>query len=255
MALIMLNNFPGGTMRRIDGIIFAFAGLTILAAGCASQDVIVQKQTEMEARLEFLIQNNKSTSRQISEISAELKDIKDREQSNAAKMQQLEATLKETRVAASGNTPGNRPALPQTSVAKIELINSDTASKSKSDAASAAYMKAFGLYSADQYGMAIDSFNAFLEAFPSTAYAANAQYWLGECYYSQSDLPKAIEAFRKVVDKYPKGKKTPDAMLKIGYTLIAMKEPEKAREILTTLSEKFPESPAAGKARERLKGL
>jgi tol-pal system protein YbgF len=242
-------------MRRIDGIIFFFAGLTFLAAGCANQDVIVQKQTEMEARLEYLIQSNKSTSRQIDEISGELKDIKDREQSNTAKMQQLEAAVKETRVAVAGNVHENKAALPQTSVAKIELINRDTVSKGQSDAASAAYMKAFGLYSANQYGMAIVSFNSFLQAFPATAYAANAQYWLGECYYSQSDLPKALEAFRKVVDKYPKGKKTPDAMLKIGYTLIAMKEPGKAREILTNLSERFPESPAANKARERLKGL
>ena len=116
-------------------------------------------------------------------------------------------------------------------------------------------MNAFGLYSANKYGMAIDSFQSFLQKYPSTDFASNAQYWLGECYYTKSDLPNALDSFNKVVELYPKGKKVPDALLKIGYTLLAMNEPQKARNALASLIERFPDSPAADKGREKLKSF
>ena len=152
------------------------------------------------------------------------------------------------RTAGQGN-----PAAPQKpAVTKIELINTDARTRGKTDSSSAAYMKAFGLYSANKYPEAIEAFTDFLRKYPDAEYAVNAQYWIGECYYSRSDLPKALESFRTVIAKYPYGKKVPDAMLKTGYTLSAMKETEKARSVFESLIVKFPESTAAAKARERL---
>jgi tol-pal system protein YbgF len=256
MALIVLNNFPGGVMRRRDCIISVFPVLVLLTAGCAGQDVIVQKQTEMGARIEYLIQRNNAAEKRINELSNELKDMQDRIKTDSAAARQSDSSAKEPGDAVEAVAREKKPVVsPTESVTKIELINRDAASKGRNDKASAAYLKAFGLYSANKYAMAIDAFNSFLHSYPATEYAVNAQYWLGECYYSQSDLPKALDAFNEVVERYPNGKKVPDALLKIGYTLFAMKDQEKARAVLTALTEKFPDSPAAAKARERLNSL
>jgi len=242
-------------MSRREGIIGIFTGIIFLAAGCANQDVIVQKQTEMEARLEYLIQSNNAATKQINDLSNELKDIRDRQQVSSTTPPRLESANVDSRISAVKDSPEKKTVAPLSSVAKIELINRDASSKGQSDEASAAYMKAFGLYSANKYEMAIDSFNSFLHKYPSTEYAINAQYWLGECYYTKSDLPNALDSFNKVVELYPNGKKVPDALLKIGYTLWAMKEPQKARNALVSLIGRFPDSPAADKAREKLKSF
>ena len=116
----------------------------------------------------------------------------------------------------------------------------------------AEYLKSFGLYSANNFSAAIESFESFLKNNPQSDYAANALYWIGECHYTLSDLPKAKEAFLKVAESYPKSSKTPDALLKLGYTLSAMKEKEKAMVIFERIITSYPSSPAAIKARERL---
>lgn len=242
-------------MSRREGIISLFAGIIFLTAGCANQDVIVKKQTEMEARLEYLIQSNNTTTRQINELSNQLKDIRERQQVSSTNPPRPEPANVESGISGSKDSPGQKTVAPLPPVAKIELINRDTSLKGQSDEASAAYLKAFGLYSANKNEMAIDSFHSFLQKYPSTEFAINAQYWLGECYYTKSDLPNALDSFNKVVDLYPKGKKVPDALLKIGYTLLAMNEPQKARNALTSLIERFPDSPAADKAREKLKSF
>ena len=255
MALIVLNNFHGGIMNRRQGIICIFTSVIFLTAGCVNQDVIVQKQTEMEARLEYLVQSNNAATKRINDLSNELNDIKDRQQVSSTTPPRPEPANMDSGISSIKESPEQKTVAPPDSVAKIELINRDASSKVQSDEASAAYMKAFGLYSANQYGQAIDSFNSFLLKYPSTEYAGNAQYWLGECYYTKSDLPHALDSFNKVVELYPKGKKVPDALLKIGYTLLAMKEPQKARNALASLIERFPDSPSADKAREKLKSF
>jgi tol-pal system protein YbgF len=136
---------------------------------------------------------------------------------------------------------------------KVEIVNQPSPVKAARDAGPPAeYIKSFGLYSANNFTAAIESFESFLANNPQSDYAANAVYWIGECHYSLSDLPKAQEAFSKVAENYPKSSKAPDALLKLGYTLSAMKEKEKAAGIFERIITSFPSSPAAIKARERL---
>jgi tol-pal system protein YbgF len=245
----IISKFSGGMMRLRNGFI---AGIILMVSGCASQDVIVQKQSEMEARLEYLAQDNKSLATQVAGLSVELRELKELNQNNVAAIQDLKESIRKTAGREASISSYNPPALPQLPEAKIELINDDAKAGQKSDTASALYMKAFGLYSANNYPAAIKAFNDFLEKHSDNEFAVNAQYWIGECYYSQSDFHRSLEAFRKVMEKYPKGKKAPDALLKIGYTLLALKEPAQARAALALLVEKFPDSQAAAKARDKL---
>ena len=113
-------------------------------------------------------------------------------------------------------------------------------------------MKAFGLFSANNYPAAISAFEDHLRKYPRGEYAGNAQYWIGECHYTQHDYRAALDAFNLVVKNYPQGAKVPDALLKIGFTFISLNEPDKARATLESLIAKYPRTPAAAKAQERL---
>jgi tol-pal system protein YbgF len=136
---------------------------------------------------------------------------------------------------------------------KVEIVNQPNPAKiSRETGPPAEYLKAFGLYSANNFPAAIEAFEAFLKDNAQSDYAANAQYWIGECHYTLSDLPRAKEAFLKVAETYPKSTKTPDALLKLGYTLSVLKEKEKATEVFEKIITSYPSSPAAIKARERL---
>lgn len=239
-------------MRLKNGI---FAGILLLAAGCANQDIIVQKQTEMESRIEYLAQGNKVLTAQVTALANEMSELKDQVRNHSTALQNMsEPSRKTANEAKDLAVQGEQSASQKPAVTRIELINADARTRGKTDSSSTAYMKAFGLYSANKYPEAIEAFTDFLKKYPDSEYAVNAQYWIGECFYSRSDLPKALESFTSVVEKYPGGKKVPDALLKTGYTLSAMKETEKARSVFKSLVAKYPESTAAAKAREKLAG-
>jgi len=222
--------------------------------GCASQDAILTKQSELEYRVESLAKANNLSNVQISMLFNELKDLQNEVKANSAAIRELRDTVADLRAAVGSMRARQTAAPPEDSNRKIELINKDepAPSKNRAGVGSEAYMKAFGLYSADKYEEAIESFNAFIKAYPDSEYAVNAQYWIGECHYTRSNLPQALEAFKKVISGYPGGSKVPDAMLKAGYTLYALKQNDSAAAMLQNLVSSYPESPAAAKARERL---
>ncbi len=113
-------------------------------------------------------------------------------------------------------------------------------------------MKAFGLFSGNNYEAAATSFASFIKTHPASDYTANAHYWLGECFVALKRYPQAIEAFRTVVSSFPGGKKAPEAMLKIGLTHELAGDSSRAHAAFQEVVEKFPASDAATKARELL---
>ena len=136
---------------------------------------------------------------------------------------------------------------------KIEVVNPvSTAKPGRESGPPADYLKAFGLYSANNCAAAVLSFEEFITANPGSEYAANALFWVGECHVAQSAFQKAKEAFSRLVGSYPSSPKAADAQLKLGYTLESMNEKERALEAFENLITLYPSSPAAVKARERL---
>lgn len=225
----------------------------ISLSGCAANDLMVKRQAESEAKIEFLIQSSKKAEQRYNELAAllqvqdgriqstadEIKLLKDEQRGLQASDDELKATV------ASLVHPVRTP--------KVEIVNQPSQVKEANESGPPTeYIKSFGLYSTNNFSAAIVSFESFLRNNPQSDYAANAVYWIGECHYTLSDLPKAKEAFLKVSENYPKSAKVPDALLKLGYTLSAMKEKKKATGIFERIIKSFPSSNAAIKARERL---
>jgi tol-pal system protein YbgF len=217
-------------------------------AGCASQDLMVKRQTEAEAKIEHLIQADKKSTQRMNELSGQIQTLDDQARAYAVQIKHIQSSIRELRV--SQTELAGRAI--QSPTPKIEVFNQDATPKSKDSGPPAEYVKAFGLYSSNNFAAAIDAFQAFLRQAPKSDYAANAVYWTGECHYSLNDLPKSLVSFQTVVDSYPGSAKTPDALLKLGYTQAAMKERDKSVKTFEELIRKYPGSPAAAKARERL---
>jgi len=227
--------------------------LSVLLSGCAANDLMVKRQAESEAKIEFLIQSSKKSEQRYNELGGLLQVQDERLQSVSDEIRVLKG--ENTELKASRDELDARVArlVQQSQTPKVEVVNQPSSAKTTRESGPPAeYLKAFGLYSANNFPAAIDSFETFLRNNPQSDYAANAQYWIGECHYTLSDLPAAKEAFTKVVEVYPKSAKTPDALLKLGYTLAAMKEKEKAAVVFERIITSYPSSPAAVKARERL---
>ena len=221
----------------------------LAASGCGTNDIIIKKQTEMEARLEQLIQGNAGTNARLAEMTLELKELRSQVKANSADLAELKPGYQELKSSVAGVS---QKADGKASPAKIVVVNKGSVPGDRESVEQDAYMKAFGLFSSNDYKGAIEAFEAFIATYPASEYAGNARYWIGECYYTQGDYERALDAFNKVIELYPGGKKASDAMLKVGFSLIGLNQPEKARKALEALVEKYPKSHAAAKARERL---
>ncbi|GFE59731.1 tol-pal system protein YbgF [Geobacter sp. AOG2] len=232
-----------------SGIRWAACVVASLAlAGCASNDLMVKRQTETEAKVEHLLQSGKKAEQRMNELSGQIQSQEDQAKVVSAQLKQLQDTIRELRSAQDEL----KARISLQAAPKIEVINQEPAPKGKDYGPPSDYVKAFGLYSANSFPAAIEAFEAFLKSDPKSSYAANAIYWIGECHYSLSELAKARDAFQKVVDDYSRSAKAPDALLKLGYTLAAMNEKDKAAAVYERLIKIYPGSPAAAKARERL---
>lgn len=217
-------------------------------SGCASQDLMVKRQAEAEAKIEHLIQADKKSTQRMNELSGQIQTLENQTRNYDLQIKQLQTSLSEVR--ASQSELAGRAAQPPTP--KIHVINQEASPKSKESGPPAEYVKAFGLYSSNNFNAAIEAFQTFLAHEPASEYAANAAYWTGECHYSMNDLPKAMVRFQKVAELYPDSTKAPDALLKLGYTQAAMKERDKSVKTFEDVIRRYPSSPAALKARERL---
>ena len=234
-----------------------FLGMAVgllLLGGCASSDILVQRQTAMETRLEQLAQTTTTLVSQVQRLAEEQKGngerltVLDRELSSLRdgygelRRQQADLAVRTAQTAA----------LVPVDATRIEVVNREAGADEHDRTAQDSYMKAFGLFSANNYEAAADAFVSFIKAHPQSEYVANAHFWLGECYVALRRYPQAIEAFRTVTERFPQGQKAPDALLRIGLVHESAKEPAKAHAAFREVVEKYPASDAATRARELL---
>jgi tol-pal system protein YbgF len=119
----------------------------------------------------------------------------------------------------------------------------------------APYRTAYQDYVVGKYDLAVQGFQSFLKAFPTSDLADNAQYWLGECYSDLKQYEAAISEFQKVIDNYPESDKVAGALYKQGQCLEQLGENGKAIEKYQVVVQKYSFSQEAKLAEEALRRL
>jgi tol-pal system protein YbgF len=106
-----------------------------------------------------------------------------------------------------------------------------------------------------QYGLAIQTFQQYLDNYGTTDRALDAQYYIGQAYYAQGKYAQAVDAYNLCLERYPAGAKLPAAQLEKGYSLLALNEKTKGIKELRSLIQRFPTSHEAALARQKLRRL
>jgi len=232
-------------LRRIYLILILSANL----AGCAGNDLLVQRQSIMEGRLEQIMQAQNAAKTEIAVLASQMQEFKDLSTRQSAADKELLARcerLQERLDIISSRLVQAESAAKQS--AMIELVNQDSNPGDSEESAQAAYIKAFGLYSANNYTDAAEAFNAFIAAYPESEYAANARYWLGECYFTLGRYKESIDSLSRVLEMNPAPKRAADTMLRIGSAWYHLDDSAKGAAALRLLIEKYPGSEAADMA-------
>lgn len=236
-------------MRRIA----LTMALSAVLCGCAGNDLLVQRQSALEGRLEQLVLSQNSVKADIAALAGQLQELKqqggrqpDAERELLARFEELQGKIKIIANRLSQlESVASRPAT-------IELVNQESAPQGHEESVQAAYIKAFGLFSANNYREAAEAFGAFIASYPESEYAVNARYWLGECYFSLGRYNEAIDSFARVLEMNPLPKRAADALFKTGSAWYLLDNPDKGAATLRLLLEKYPGSEAAELAAKQL---
>ncbi len=102
------------------------------------------------------------------------------------------------------------------------------------------YDLGYGYVLHKDYGLAEQTFRAFLQKYPSDRLAPEAQYWLGEALFQNQQYRDAAESFLAVSTKYETTARAPDALLRLGQSLAALGEKEAACASLGEVLRKYP---------------
>ena len=117
------------------------------------------------------------------------------------------------------------------------------------------YDTAWADYTAGNYDLAIEGFNAYVRSFPRSESADNAQYYVGMSYFQRGRLDEAVEAFSRVISTYPKSDVLGQAYYQLGRSYEGLKQVDRARESYDYLVKTLGDSDAGRLAKQRLDAL
>ncbi len=140
----------------------------------------------------------------------------------------------------SGAPPGALPPPPPRTLSSTGAMQ---ATLPPSNTPKDEYDLAYGYVLHRDYGLAAETFRAFLRQYPSDRMAPEAQYWLGESLFQQQQYREAAESFLAVSTKYDATARAPEALLRLGQSLAALGEKEAACASLGEVLRKYPRAP------------
>jgi tol-pal system protein YbgF len=116
---------------------------------------------------------------------------------------------------------------------------------------------AYADYTAGQYEIAIQGFNAYIASFPKSDKADDAQLNIGNALYSAQPgrYREAIDAYQKVIANYPGSDSVAIAYYKMGLAYTELKQVDLARRAFEAVIQNYPTAYEAILAKQRLDGL
>ncbi len=258
--------------------------LCLLLIGCASSGkkqtvdawtadrlLVLQSIDDVQQRQEKLENSLKYQQQQLTELSAELKTV--RQQGHAAHAAQQEEIgkmkqqIRRLRIATSRLKTTTRQLKKSRQISKkkldkkIEKIAQAIKPAEPSDQTASGeeekdhYTAAYLALNSGRYDEAIEKFRSLLKSYPKGQYSDQAYYWLGESYLAMNNTGRAIGNFEWLVGHYPQSSKHAVAMLKLGLAYQSQKRIDESKSIWQKLIQMHADSPAAERARKLLQAI
>lgn len=112
--------------------------------------------------------------------------------------------------------------------------------------------RVYAVYTAGQYDLAVDGFEAYIRSFPTSPQADDAQLYIGHSLYSAGKYADAAAALQRVITSYPQSDSVPAAYYKMGLAYEALKQFGPARQAFETVIKNHPASIEATMSRQSL---
>jgi tol-pal system protein YbgF len=112
--------------------------------------------------------------------------------------------------------------------------------------------RVYGTYTAGQFDLAVEGFQSYIRAFPTSPRAAEAQLYIGHSYYNAGKYAEAAAALQKTITDYPQSPVLPEAYYKLGTTYEALKQFDQARRALETVVKNYNNTAVASLANQAL---
>jgi tol-pal system protein YbgF len=112
--------------------------------------------------------------------------------------------------------------------------------------------RVYALYTAGQFDLAIEGFQSYIRAFPTSPQADDAQLYIGYSLYNAGKYAEAVTALQRVISSYPQSDSLPAAYYKLGLTYEALKQYQPARSAFETVIKNHGATSEAQLARQAL---
>jgi tol-pal system protein YbgF len=112
--------------------------------------------------------------------------------------------------------------------------------------------RVYALYTAGQFDLAIEGFQSYIRAFPTSPQADDAQLYIGYSLYNAGKYAEAVTALQRVISSYPQSDSLPAAYYKLGLTYEALKQYQPARSAFETVIKNHGATSEAQLARQSL---
>jgi len=112
--------------------------------------------------------------------------------------------------------------------------------------------RVYGTYTSGQFDLAVEGFQSYIRAFPTSPRAAEAQLYIGHSYYNAGKYAEAAAALQKTITDYPQSSVLPEAYYKLGTTYEALKQFDQARRALETVVKNYNSTAFASLANQAL---
>jgi len=244
----------------------ALAGLALLATGCAKTSDVEKLQGDTRVQDERIRALEDSLSRTLTQQQRELEALRTannamqgqirlmQERTEALGKEQSKIAEDQERILSVGNRTNRRlqEEMEAFQKAKLEIDNnldklrgevtqiraaqqSPIAGLPDATAADKAYRKAHYLLVSGELDLAVDAFNAFIEANPNEPRVAMARHRIGQSHFLLRNYDRALIAFYEVVEKSPDAKHVHAARWMLARSLEETGDLKLAREFYAQL--------------------
>ncbi|MCW8879613.1 MAG: tol-pal system protein YbgF [Kangiellaceae bacterium] len=239
-----------------------FSVAALVATTSFSSFVLAQSNLTLEQRIEQLEQQNQTRSQlqsqmsmQIIELQKEVKELRGIIEEHDYKLQQIQdrqrdlyrdienrlsalpkgGAVSSTPSSSTTTTPSDPPVInPGTTKAVKETVSGDGRVE---------FENAFKLVRNRNYDQAVQSFESFLQNYPTSGYADNARFWIGQVYFAQSKFSEAEQQFSLLRTEYPESSKMSAAILKLAEIKVRLENWEEAKALYSEVVNKYTGAP------------